>query len=180
MSQIDQSSTTVWIRLVNVQKSLTETSLQHVLPWPQILKEPNPERDDARFVKAFPLTFPCGEADLRQPRPREDFTVMEYVQHLLRFHTGHIVRSNRGQREIWALFNTALREHACTQRNLLYRNKHTQVLTKADLKTLIEEENNLVQQLASFGSEIPTTSMHWKREAHNLQWIVRQMSRIPP
>ena len=32
----------------------------------------------------------------------------------------------------------------------------------------------------SFGAEIPTTSMHWKREGHDLEWIVRQMSWTPP
>ena len=164
----------------NMKNVLQQETANRVYAWPQILETPNPERDDARFVKAFPLTFPCGEADLRQPRIRDTFSVAEYVQHLFRYHTGHIVRSNRGQREVWALFNTVLREHAHKQRNLLHRQKPYTVLTKDDLTTLIKEENNLIHHVSAFGSDIPTTSMYWKRQSNHLEWIVRQMSWIPP
>ena len=164
----------------NVRETVQSEAEKHIFPWPEISEEPELEKNDARFVKAFPLTFPCGEADLRQPRQRSDFTVADYVQHLFRYHTGHIIRSNRGQREVWALFNTALREHAFKQRNLLNHKKQKNIFTKEDLLTLIEEENNIVSQLSAFGADIPTTSMHWKRESSSLEWIVRQMSWIPP
>ena len=65
----------------------------HAFAWPQIYEEPSRERSDGRFVKAFPLVFPMGVADLYQPRLRSDFSVVDAVQHLFRYHTGHLLRS---------------------------------------------------------------------------------------
>ena len=107
-----------------------------MLPWPQIAERPNPEREDARFAKAFPLAFPCGEADLRQPRERDDFSVTDYVQHLFRYHTGHLLSANRGHRVVWALFNIALREIGYEKGGLVHKNSHATVLTKAELREM--------------------------------------------
>ena len=48
------------------------------------------------------------------------------------------------------------------------------------MRNLCETRQDLVSRVSSFGAEIPTTSMHWKREGHDLEWIVRQMSWTPP
>ena len=151
-----------------------------VFPWPRIGEEPTSERDDGRLVKAFPLEFPMGVADLRQPRLRSDFHVADAVQHLFRYATGHFLSANRGHRVVWALFNIALRESSCEKGTLVHRNAGETVLTKSELRELCGTRTDLVNRLATFGAEIPTTSMHWKREAHNLEWIVRQMSWRPP
>ena len=42
------------------------------------------------------------------------------------------------------------------------------------------ERQDLVRQVASFGAEVPTTPLHWKREGHHLEWCVRQLSWLPP
>ena len=55
-----------------------------VQPWPQIDKEPVPMYEEGRFVKSFPLAFPMGVGDLKQPRLREDFSTAEWVQHKFR------------------------------------------------------------------------------------------------
>ena len=66
-------------------KHVETTTHEHlediILPWPTISKDPTPYFDDARFVKAFPLEFPMGVGDLRQPRLRSDFTSIEWLQH---------------------------------------------------------------------------------------------------
>ena len=62
----------------------------------------------------------------------------------------------------------------------MYRNVNEHVLTKEELRTMYETRADLVGRVSSFGAEIPTTSMQWKREAHELEWIVRQMSWAPP
>ena len=61
------------------------------------------ERDDGRFVNAFPLEFPSGTGDLHQPRMRSDFTAIEWAQHLLRYYGGRMLASNRGHRVVWAI-----------------------------------------------------------------------------
>ena len=43
-----------------------------------------------------------------------------------------------------------------------------------------ETRADLVSRVSSMGAEIPTTSMHWKHVAFDLEWIVRQMSWSPP
>ena len=53
-------------------------------------------------------------------------------------------------------------------------------LTKADLRQLVIEREDLVRRIAAFGAEIPTTPMFWKRHGNELEWIVRQMSWTPP
>ena len=152
----------------------------HAFAWPQILEQPSRERSDGRFVKAFPLIFPMGVADLYQPRLRSDFHVVEAVQHLFRYHTGHMLRSNDGHRVTWALFNTALREIGYDKGGLVHKNVNERILTKQELQAMYETRRDLVSRVSSFGAEIPTTSMQWKREAHELEWIVRQMSWAPP
>ena len=58
----------------------------------------------------------------------------------------------------------------------MHKNSHAVVLTKAQLQTFVHERDDLVGKLGSWGADIPTSSMHWKREGNHLQWIVRQMS----
>ena len=73
-----------------------ETSrMAQELLWPV---EPTPESDDARFVKSFPRELPTGTGDLRQPRMRNEFNAADWVQHLLRYHTGHFLNPVRGHR----------------------------------------------------------------------------------
>ena len=149
-------------------------------PWPTIHKTPVRERDDGRFVKAFPLEFPSGTGDLHQPRMRSDFTAIEWAQHLLRYYDGRMLASNRGHRVVWAIFNTAMRELSRQQGNLVVRTHNASVVTKAELEDFVKGRDDLLHSLCSFGADIPTTSMHWKREGNKLEWIVRQMMWHPP
>ena len=121
-----------------------------------------------------------GVADPYQHRLRSDFTTQDAVQHLFRYCTGHLHRANDGNRAACALFNTSLREAAYDKGGLVHKNSHETVLTKAELRNLCETRQDLVSRISSFGAEIPTTSMHWKREGHDLEWIVGQMSWTPP
>ena len=121
-------------------------------------------RDDGRFVKAFPVEFPMGVADLRQPRLRSDFSVAEWVQHIFRYYTGHFLSSVRGHRVLWALFNTALQELGQQKGAIVHKRSDSNALTKQELQELCDTRRDLVQSLASWGAEIPTTSMHWHRE----------------
>ena len=79
-----------------------------VQPWPTIEAQPADAWCDGRFVKAFPLEFPMGVADLHQERLRSDFTAAAWAQHLFRYFDGRFLRSSRGHRVIWAIFNTVL------------------------------------------------------------------------
>ena len=93
----------------NVHDSTKQHVEETIHPWPQILEKPTPELADGRFAKAFPLKFPMGVADPRQPRLRSDYSFIDAVQHLFRYKTGHFLNSNDGHRVVWALFNSALR-----------------------------------------------------------------------
>ena len=151
-----------------------------VLPWPRIDADPCPMHEDGRFAKAFPLEFPTGLGDLHQPRLRSDFSVADWVQHVLRYHTGHFLSSVRGHRVIWAVFIAALQAAARDKGLLLHKSTPQTVLTKKDLRDFADARTDLVQSLATFGADIPTTSMHWHRQGSNLEWIVRHMSWAPP
>eukprot|EP00975_Prorocentrum_lima_P069181 12924775-Prorocentrum_lima.AAC.1 len=88
--------------------------------------------------------------------------------------------SVRGHRVLWALFNTALQELGREKGALLHKRSDAHALTKQELQELCDTRKDLVQRLATWGGEIPTTSMQWHREGSNLEWIVRQMSWCPP
>ena len=81
---------------------------------------------------------------------------------------------------MWALFNTALREIGREKGSMVQKRVGAEALTKQELQELCESRQDLVSNLAAWGAEIPTTSMHWRSEANHLQWIVRQMSWRPP
>ena len=86
-----------------VQSETSRMAQELLWPWPTIAVEPTPESDDARFVKAFPLELPTGTGDLRQPRMRNDFHAADWVQHLLRYHTGHFLNPVRASHCLGAL-----------------------------------------------------------------------------
>ena len=159
----------------HVQADL-EQKVAEVFTWPQIQKTPTPERSDGRFAKAFPLTFPTGSGDLYMTRHRSDFSVAEWAQHVLRYYDGRALSSLRGHRVVWAIFNTVLREESFKHGSLVHRRTNQSAMTKAELQELCARQDDLVSKLSSFGAEIPTTSMHWKRTGNHLEWIVRQMS----
>ena len=69
------------------RKVLEETTSRlhdYVYPWPRIEREPLRHDDDGRFVRSFPIEFPMGTGELHQTRIRSDFSVAEYMQHVLR------------------------------------------------------------------------------------------------
>ena len=76
-------------------------------------------------------------------------------------------------------FNIALRESSHYVGSLVHKQSGKEALTKAQLKDLLAEREDLVRRVASFGADIPTTPMYWKRHGNELEWIVRQMSWKP-
>ena len=81
---------------------------------------------------------------------------------------------------MWAAFNMALGEISTQKTGLVHARAQCEALTKAELRDLCEARGDLLQHVRSFGSEIPTTNMFWKRECNTLEWVVRQMSWMPP
>ena len=68
-----------------------------VYGWPSRHEDPTGAQSQGRFVRAFPLDFLIGIADLFEERPRK-VSGEAWVQHLLRYRTGHFVGGSRGQR----------------------------------------------------------------------------------
>ena len=75
-----------------------------ISPWPTISMQPTPFQEDGRFAKAHPLNFPTGCGDILQSRFRSDFSTSDWVQHLLRYYTGHMQSSLRGHRILWGYY----------------------------------------------------------------------------
>ena len=88
--------------------------------------------------------------------------------------------SLRGHRAVWAAFNLALQAAAKDKGLLMHKTTDRTVLTKQHLQEFASKRKDLVHALTTFGSDIPTTSMHWRKQASNLEWIVRHMSWAPP
>ena len=84
------------------------TAERLVYGWPSKQAEPTGAVNEGRFVKSFPLDFPMGIADLYESQRVHKVSPAEWVQHLLRYHTGHFVGGMRGQRVVWAMVNTLL------------------------------------------------------------------------
>ena len=78
------------------------------------------------------------------------------------------------------VFNSTLLEASRVKGNAFFKATEASALTKADLRALIEEKDDLVREIATFGSEFPTSPMFWKKQTTQLEWIVRQMSWTPP
>ena len=101
-----QSYVNTWRGSTTVQKAEGQNVLESMKcrvedvmhPWPTIQQDPTPWSDDARFAKAFPLSFPMGTGDFRQPRLRNDFSSLDWTQHVFCFFTGHMQSSMRGHR----------------------------------------------------------------------------------
>ena len=164
----------------NVDSKLSKHLEEVVHPWPEISATPTPEHSDGRFAKAFPLTFPTGYVDLYQERIQNDFSVEDLAQHVFRHYDGRALRALGGHRVIWAIFNTVLRTAAQKKGAVLHKQSHATALTKQALLELYATRDDLVQKLSSYGADIPTTSVSWKRAGNQLELIVRQMSWAAP
>ena len=107
--------------------------------WPSKAAEPTGAVTAGRFVKAFPLDFPMGVGDLFEERPRQ-VSVDEWVQHLLRYRTGHFVGGLRGQRVVWAMVEGRMRGFGI-YRNVMRRVglglEGGRVLTKGRLRGIL-------------------------------------------
>ena len=121
-----------------------------------------------------------GTVDLKQPRARSDFTSEEWLRHKLRYYIGHFLSTLRGQRFVWAAFNTVLLDLLHAKGALLHKQSSAQAITKQELKDLCATRTDLVQKLRTYSANVATTSMHWKQHGNPLEWIVRQMSYVPP
>ena len=121
-----------------------------------------------------------GMGDLSQPCLRGDFSTADWVQHKFRYFDDRFVSSARGHRVTWAMFNTAMLDASKRSGQAYYRASDCHALTKTELKDLVESRDDLVRSMATFGADIPTTPMFWKRQTNQLEWIVRQMSWVPP
>ena len=78
-----------------------------VFGYPSRAADPTQPRQEGRFCKAFPLEYPMGVADMYAWRPKR-VSQAEYVQHMLRLASGHVVQELRSQRLVWALVNSEL------------------------------------------------------------------------
>ena len=133
-----------------------------VYGWPSVEQEATLPRNVGRFPKSFPLDFPMGIADFWGARPRA-VKSSEWVQHMLRLADGRCAQGLRGHRVVWAMVNTALIEeasgkgfavHRNVMRRLGWRVVGGEVLTKAELREMMESEETcraLVHQLMSVG-----------------------------
>ena len=167
------------------------TAERLVYGWPSKDAEPTRVVSPGRFAKSFPLDFPMGIGDLYQERPHK-VSVEEWVQHLLRYRTGHFVGGLRGQRVVWAMVNTLLLSEARSRgfgvcRNVLRRVgvglEGGRVLTKGALKEMLKDENRtrvLVNQLMTVGRDVRSTSMQWAYEGKKLDATVKHLSWVPP
>ena len=132
-----------------------------------------------------------GIADLFEERPRKVLPEA-WVQHLLRYRTGHFVGGLRGQRVLWAMVNTLLLSEARARGFGIYRNvvrrvglglEGGRVLTKRRLREILNQEDRvrvLVGQLSTVGREVRSTTMQWAYEGKKLDSTVKHMSWVPP
>ena len=108
------------------------------------------------------------------------FSAAEWAQHLIRYFDGRFLSTSHGQRVIWAIFNTVMREETRKVGSLVYTRGGQDVLSKAELEGLLDSRQDLTRSLMTMAADVKTTLAHWKRQANHLEWIVRQMSWIPP
>ena len=88
--------------------------------WPSRDADPTELVSAGRFARSFPLDSPMGIADLYESRPLR-VSAQEWVQHLMRYRTGHFVGGVRGQRLIWAMVNHLLLSEGRRRGAAVYR-----------------------------------------------------------
>ena len=105
----------------DVEEDALRTAERLVYGWPSREADPTGAYSYGRFAKAFPLDFPMGIGDLHEERPRK-VSPEVWVQHLLRYRTGHFAGGPRKQRVLWALVNVLLLSEARGRGYAIFRN----------------------------------------------------------
>ena len=133
------------------------------------------------------IADPC-DPDRPRPVPRKD-----YVQHLLRYRTGHFVNGRRGHRVVWTLVNSELLAEAAGKGFAVHSGVVRRlrggvvdggaVLTRAGLREIMKDEaalRSIVNQLAVMGRDVRSTPMQWSYEGKKLDAAVKFLSWRPP
>ena len=167
-----------------------------VYGWPKVDQDPTQRMSPGRFVKSFPLKFPMGVGDLRDPQRRHKVTGPEWLQHLLRYNNGWMTSGGDGSRLLWAMVNTILLEEAAGKGFAVHRNVVRRlggrvvgggVLTKDALRKLLKGEDEaarsvtgaLVYNLQSVGRSVRSTTMQWSAESKKLDCAVKTIGSRP-
>ena len=158
-----------------------------VFGYPSRAADPTHPRQEGRFCKAFPLEYPMGIADMYEARPKP-VSQPEYVQHMLRLASGHVVQGLRAQRLVWALVNSELLSEAAGKGHVVHRLALRRqgfrivgdaVLTRRHLREMIECEatsRSLVHQLMTVGREVRSTPMDWAYRAKQTRATIQHLS----
>ena len=173
------------------EEEATRVAQSVVHGWPTVSNDPVPASDVGRFVRAHPLEFPMGIADLYDRRAR-NVTPQEWAQHLLRHHTGRFVNGLRGHRVLWAIVNVVLLSEArgkgfAVQRNVMRRMGCRMVgqgpMTRGELRAMMGQEEgvrSIVHQLMTVGRDVRATPMHFAYKHKELDCAVKHLSWRPP
>jgi hypothetical protein len=84
-----------------------------------------------------------GVGDLKQPCLRTTSPQLTGPSSKFRYWDGRFVNSVRGHRVTWAIFNATLLEASRVKGDAYFKATEASALTKADLRTLIEEKDGL-------------------------------------
>ena len=133
-----------------------------------------------------------GVADPYEEDRLRTVPMPEYVQHLLRYRTGHFVHGRRGHRVIWALVNGELLREAAGKGYAVHTNLMKRlrgrvvggaVMTKGQLRAVLEDEDalrSMMNQLQVMGRDVRSTPMQWAFEGKKLDAAVKHLSWRPP
>ncbi|MCP4741220.1 MAG: hypothetical protein GY871_03180, partial [Actinomycetales bacterium] len=178
----------------DAEQETKQTVEELVGGWPRVHDVPVGLRSRGRFPKAFPLRFPMGVADLFDER-FWDVQPPEWLQHMLRYWTGHFVTSRGGQRVVWAMVNTVFVLEASKRGFAVYKNVRRrmgwgvgglgggEVLTRARLREMKESDDlirTLVYQLTTVGRDLKSSTSYWNYEGKKLNAGVHFLAWLPP
>lgn len=143
-------------------------------PEPEVRSTPIDEigRKVRIYAMAFPSLFPRGVADWNEGRLRS-VSLMEWGQHLLRYHDG---RFGRHPRFRYLLFNQLMRARVRGS-STYYVNKDSE-LKDMPLDALIEaldKDDYLLNQIVRQGKQLPGTRPFWTAHSAKLQSIATQL-----
>jgi len=141
--------------------------------WPALDNDPlNEFQSEGLICKAFPVLFPYGRGDLREPR-LQTISKHNYFKYLMQYRDGRFANDPRFP---YYAYNSLARWDALNCGNVYVRQHRLEGLSADDMLAMAHDRNcDLASSIMYYGVSLRGTRAYWKQRCSELIQMVRQL-----
>lgn len=136
-----------------------------VIDWPQRDPDPVNEFECKGFIcMAFPVLFPRGKADFKEPR-KITVTLKEYFEHLMLYKDRRFSKDFRFR---YFAMNMLMRWETISNTRICIKKSQLNNLTEEEVKHKLINEPSFIKSILAYNQNVRSTSNYWYARSREL------------